>query len=146
MANTKVVGPHVPCHYDCRFPRRSYHARLRARGSGGQAGGGAGGAFAPPGKQGGLGGGTSPNDPTVSDLLLRSGVWQPNLRTDLLLRNLLLVESTFKDGVVLSSASTCLIYDPNTMALICPVLAEIRYVCLRSICPSQNIVRHAAGT
>ena len=23
---------HVPCHYDFMFPRRSYHARLRARG------------------------------------------------------------------------------------------------------------------
>ena len=27
-----VVGHHVPCHDDFMFPRRSYHARLRARG------------------------------------------------------------------------------------------------------------------
>ena len=27
-----VIGHHVPCHYDFMFPRRSYHARLRARG------------------------------------------------------------------------------------------------------------------
>ena len=26
-----VIGHHVPCHYDFMFPRRSYHARLRAR-------------------------------------------------------------------------------------------------------------------
>ena len=54
-----VIGHHVPCHYDFMFPRRSYHARLRARGSG-------------PRQQGGLGSGTPPNDPTVSDLLLKS--------------------------------------------------------------------------
>ena len=27
-----VIGHHVPCRYDFMFPRRSYHARLRARG------------------------------------------------------------------------------------------------------------------
>ena len=27
-----VIGHHVPCHYDFMFPRRAYHARLRARG------------------------------------------------------------------------------------------------------------------
>ena len=27
-----VIGHHVPCHYDFMFPRRPYHARLRARG------------------------------------------------------------------------------------------------------------------
>ena len=27
-----VIGRHVPCRYDFMFPRRSYHARLRARG------------------------------------------------------------------------------------------------------------------
>ena len=26
-----VIGHHVPCHYDFMFPRRSYHARLRAK-------------------------------------------------------------------------------------------------------------------
>ena len=26
-----LIGHHVPCHYDFMFPRRSYHAHLRAR-------------------------------------------------------------------------------------------------------------------
>ena len=56
-------------------------------------------AACPPG--GGLGGPRPPNDGTDSDLLSESGVLQLNLRTDLLLGNLLSVESTFGDGVVL---------------------------------------------
>ena len=59
-----VIGHHVPCRYDFMFPRRSYHARLRARGVRGALpprAGGLGGPSAPPGKQGGLGGGTPPN-------------------------------------------------------------------------------------
>ena len=45
-----VIGHHVPCHYDFMFPRRAYHARLRARGVRGALppGGGSGGTFAPP--------------------------------------------------------------------------------------------------
>ena len=53
-----VIGHHVPCHYDFMFPRRSYHARLRARGVRGALPPGP---SAPPGQQGGLGGGTPPN-------------------------------------------------------------------------------------
>ena len=58
-----MIEYHVQCHYDFMVPRQSYHARLRARGSGGPCppGGGSGGASGPPGKQGGLGGGTPPN-------------------------------------------------------------------------------------
>ena len=49
---------HVPCHYAFMFPRRSSHARLRARGvwAAGLAG-----PPARPGQRGGLGGGTPPN-------------------------------------------------------------------------------------
>ena len=32
VVHVGVIGHHVPCHYDFMFPRRSYHARLRARG------------------------------------------------------------------------------------------------------------------
>ena len=49
---------HVPCHYDFMFPRRSYHARLHARGVPGALPPLRG--VSPPGKQGGLGGGTPP--------------------------------------------------------------------------------------
>ena len=48
-----VVGHHVPCHYDFMFPRRSYHARLRARAVWE--------ALPPGGRPGGFGGGTPPN-------------------------------------------------------------------------------------
>ena len=59
-----VIGHHVPCRYDFMFPRRSYHARLRARGDQGGCppGGGVWESFRPLlGKQEGLGGGTPPN-------------------------------------------------------------------------------------
>ena len=32
VLHVDVIGHHVPCHYDIMFPRRSYHARWRARG------------------------------------------------------------------------------------------------------------------
>ena len=97
-----VIGRHVPCHYDFMFPRRSYHARLRARAVRGALppGRGVWGGLRPPQGSREVWGGTPPNDTTVSNLLLRNRVWQTNLKTDLLLRNLLLVESTFKNGVV----------------------------------------------
>ena len=90
-----VIGHHVPCHYDFMFLAVR---TLRACAQGGSRGpcppGGGVWGGARPGQQGGLGGGTPPNDSMGSDLLVRSWVQQPNLRTDLLLRNLLLVEST----------------------------------------------------
>ena len=57
-----VIGHHVPCHYDFMFPRRSCHARLRARGVWGALppGQGSGGAFAPPREAGGFGGRRAP--------------------------------------------------------------------------------------
>ena len=54
----------------------------------------------PPGQRD-LRGGKPPNIWTVSDVLSRSEVQQQNVRTDLLLRNLLLVEYTLKDGVAM---------------------------------------------
>ena len=55
---------HVPRHYDFMFPRRSYHARLRARGVWGALppGRGVWGSLRPPqGSRGVWGGGTPPN-------------------------------------------------------------------------------------
>ena len=77
-------------------------ALARKGGPGGLApqAGGLRGPSASPGKQGGLRGGTPPNDRTDSDLLSGSGVPELILRTDLLPGNLLSVESTFGDGVV----------------------------------------------
>ena len=31
VLHVSVIGHHDPCHYDFMFPRRPYHARLRAR-------------------------------------------------------------------------------------------------------------------
>ena len=86
---------HVPSPYD-------HCALARKGGPGGLTpwAGGLAGPSAPPGQQGGLGGGTPPNDRSDSDLLSGSGVPQLNSGTDLLPGNLLSVESTFGDGVV----------------------------------------------
>ena len=64
VVHVGVIGHHVPCHYDFMFPRRSYHARLRARRvqGGCPSGGGVWESLRSlPGKQGGLGGGTLSN-------------------------------------------------------------------------------------
>ena len=57
-----VIGHRVPCHYVFMFPRRSYHARLRARGVREPCplGEGSGEAFAPPRAAEGFGGRHAP--------------------------------------------------------------------------------------